>query len=593
MPPPEANRAAEPNPRPLVQTAALLKTIHGDISLIASHPLVIGQDLKLLVDGAEPRLLVAPISSEGGGTVAVLPDLLTLAPVTASAGDAVSALSPRRSVVVPPPLTSLGTFETTGLSNNQTTTIGLPPGIAALPIGARFVATVVPMPRPGVILLVADQATFSVTVTPDPAPPRPARAPVAYPHPSPLAGARVELEIRGTVTHLITKLSTIGGARPPGSARIVELVPIRANVAQAHHGTGAISPYQTAQTKSNPGLSLGDTVRATAQQATSAPPPVPPRSSPSTADQPKPTADRTVPLAPAGTSIMLALRGYGTSTTAGTQATVLGHARGGDLLVRMSDTVLSLETRAPFPPGTALTFEVIADHPRRPDIVLPPPPALVGQPISFEALDETLHTLAAADPAVHASAMSTAVPNSGGSGGAMANIIAYLLGMQSGETRQWLGERAAQTLERTGRAALLGRVGDEIRQAARGGDVQPGEWRQIPVPFHDGDRVTALTVWLMGPQRHHDDDPSHQSPDDEMAVGTRLFVDLSLSRLGPMQLDGYYLDNRLDLTIRFETPLVDAAQVNLNTVFDDVLAIAGLTGTLSFAGLAVGKRDEI
>ena len=63
VPPPEANRAAEPNPRPLVQTAALLKTIHGDISLIASHPLVIGQDLKLLVDGAEPRLLVAPISS--------------------------------------------------------------------------------------------------------------------------------------------------------------------------------------------------------------------------------------------------------------------------------------------------------------------------------------------------------------------------------------------------------------------------------------------------------------------------------------------------------------------------------------------------
>ena len=597
--------------------------------------------MALQIDGPEARLLVAPISIKDDITSATLPKLITLAVVNNSTSETQSALSPMTidvsfsgsldiaknalplAVYAPatPPLavpsssatpTAAGAMATPPLATTSSQIIGLPPTIAALPIGARFLATVVPMPQPGVLYLVADQTAFALTLTPEPTPKQPTWAAIAKPLSMPAAGARVEIEIRGTSTHIIARLSTVDGVPPPGKQQTVEIAP-RHLISGLLHPAAAPSALLTSVPEnfnaSPAGLSIGDKVRATVQQSTA--PPAPTISAPGHPRQP---IDPILSVLPTGAQITLSLQGYGvdsatpTPTTSATPtkalnpvqglvaksaATVLGNSLQGDLLIKVADTVLSLETRAPFPPGTTLQFEMASERSPLPGMPLPPMPPLptpLGPQTEFKALEETLQTLAAADPATHASTLRAAVP--GGGGGAVANMIAYFLGMRSGEARQWLGERAAQTLERTGRVALLGRIGDEIRQVASGGDTQPGEWRQLQIPFHDGERVTALTAWLMNPLRTRDDDASQDSSDDDAENGTRLVVDLSLSRLGPMRFDGFYLDNRLDLTIRSESIVVNDAQANLKTVFDDVLAIAGLTGTLAFAGLAPGQTDE-
>ena len=168
--------------------------------------------------------------------------------------------------------------------------------------------------------------------------------------------------------------------------------------------------------------------------------------------------------------------------------------------------------------------------------------------------------------------------------GAFAKFIAHLFALKTGDARQWLGERAAAALERLGRGALLGRIGEEFRLVERGLADTASEWRQLPLPVHDGDRLGIVTAWLYDPRRGRGDDAGAEAEKE-----THLVVGLTLSRLGDIRLDGFYRPGRFDLAIASALPFDDPVRYSMMQLFDDVMAVSGLTGTLTFRAHAASE----
>jgi hypothetical protein len=550
-------------------TPPRLETDFGTLTVVASTPLPAGRVLSLRIQSADVHLVTVPIALDDHAPAPTFPNILMLAPVpepgtTAAPADNTQTpgLAALAKASVPP---AEGEQKAVGRPRPLPQQ-GLPAVITELPVGARLAGTLLPVAAANKFLLVARDTVLGLTLAHRPDTPEAAGRPFAVPN----TGARLEIEIRGVATHLNAQLVAIADAPITNAKTSVILgpvyVPDRSLQPTQNHAPPSTAPGAPVRTERS-GLSIGQTVPATVQ----------PVAAPSET-QLAPTTSGP----PAATEINLVLRRYGGSRATDTAllpgamvtATVIGHDHQGALLVGVSEQTLRVATAAPFPPGTSLTFEVLPP-PLNDLSTLAPPAGVAGAPRRLDSLTEVIQALAASDPNAHAATVANVLPNAGG--GAMAKLIAYLFALKSGDARQLLGARASSALERIGRGALLGRLGDELRMVERGLGDTANEWRQLPLPFLDGDRLGVITAWLYDGRRGRGDDGGEQ-PDDE----THVIIDLSLSRLGEIRVAGTYRPGRFDMSIASEAPFEDPVRYNMIRIFDDILAVSGMAGALSF-----------
>ncbi|MEQ9199354.1 MAG: hypothetical protein RLN80_05155, partial [Rhodospirillales bacterium] len=71
------------------------------------------------------------------------------------------------------------------------------------------------------------------------------------------------------------------------------------------------------------------------------------------------------------------------------------------------------------------------------------------------------------------------------------------------------------------------------------------------------------------------------NPDPDQAI-KRFLIDLDLSHIGPLQIDGLIGDQSLDLILRTTIPMPDNFREDLNLVYITALEAIGQTGRLTF-----------
>lgn len=547
-----------------------LETDFGTLTAVATTPLPTGRVLQLEIQSADVHLVTVPVTLDGKAPTPSFPTVLTLAQVP-DADVSPAALADQKqpapaAITQTIPSPDLGD-KNVGAPARQLPQQALPVAIADLPVGARITGTLLPVAAANTFLFVTGEPVLSLTLPHRPGPTGQSAASLTVPN----TGTRLEVEIRGTAIHLNARLVQIADTPVANAQTSVILGP---PITARHHAKPTQATQRTPKPPLLSGLSIGQTVAATVH-ASAAP-----------KDAPAPAAPTTTHL-PIPPKVDLVLRGYGAPDISAAPkatawaakqpitATVIGHDQQGALLVAVADQTLRLGTNAPFPPGTNLTFEVAQADPINPSALTPPAAATTAH-MRLESLSQVVEALAASDAAVHGSTVTATLPSA--TGGAMARLIAYLFAMKSGDARQWLGERASTSLDRIGRGALLGRLGDELRSVERGiGDIN-SEWRQLPLPFYDGDRLALVTAWLYDGRRGRNDQGGE--PDDENE--TRVIIDLTLSRLGEIRLDVAYRTDRFDMTIFSETPFEDPVRHNMIGIFDDITAISGIAGALAF-----------
>lgn len=239
-------------------------------------------------------------------------------------------------------------------------------------------------------------------------------------------------------------------------------------------------------------------------------------------------------------------------------------------VVLLGTTPLLLKTSVPVPPGSQLVLKLPAAD------GTVPTEEVAKHASSWPALQELLK--ATTTPALQAfiqqrlPQMNAALPGA---------LLILLAAMQQGDARNWLGRNGIAALEAGGRKALLDNLQNELtRHAEQTSDPVVGEWRVYHLPWLDQGQLHPLHIYV-----HHNQQRQPQGQEAEQNAAkkqTRFVIDVTFTRLGSMQLDGFVQQQQFDLILRSQQPLAPALRDELRAAFTDALGAVGYHGQLLF-----------
>ncbi|NBC34561.1 MAG: hypothetical protein GVY13_17935 [Alphaproteobacteria bacterium] len=204
-------------------------------------------------------------------------------------------------------------------------------------------------------------------------------------------------------------------------------------------------------------------------------------------------------------------------------------------------------------------------------------PPEAGRSDPLPSLRQTLTALAQAQPGLAEQVVRSLIPQPNAA--LPATLLLFLSALRGGDIRAWLGDRVDRALEGAGRSDLARGLAAEFgalsRQTAES-QQQPQDWRSLQVPLYYEGEVNAIRLSM---RREQGGGPEEGVEDGE---GSRFLIDLSLSRLGPLQLDGTLRATSLALTVRSHRVLPLALRQELGAVLDSACGAIGLAAGLSF-----------
>jgi len=385
-------------------------------------------------------------------------------------------------------------------------------------------------------------------------------------------------------------------ATPPPAGKPMLDVPVQLGGNAAHPGgmeappsSPSPAPLPTPEAAPEPDLPQGATVALKILTVT------PPPEQPQKADQPKadprnpglpqnggekanaqPNPTATMVRGDAPTSDAPDLDPPNTPVLHGT---VAGSTPQGQPILATRQGMLALNVQASLPQGAIVTA-ALTDPAAALKGAAPPPPEL--GPMTerdWPAMRQLLNTLASVDRAAAQSLLSTVMPQPNRKLGAALSF--FLSAIRGGDARAWLGDEATSALEKAGRGDLLQQLDREFKSLQQqAGDPLPGDWRPYTLPMFDSNGPMPIRLHVHPIKGDEEEDGPGKGKNG--GKGSRFLLDLELSRLGPMQLDGLVQPNRFDLILRSHTALAPEFRLDLIQIFADSIRAVGYTGGLSF-----------
>ncbi len=158
-------------------------------------------------------------------------------------------------------------------------------------------------------------------------------------------------------------------------------------------------------------------------------------------------------------------------------------------------------------------------------------------------------------------------------------LLLFIAAVRGGDLAAWTGDKPLDTLRNLGKSELINRLGNDFSTLSRTAlDPLPNDWRGLVFPFHSEAELHNIALYYKHEQE--------ENADNDTKKQTRFLFDMSLSRMGMVQLDGlfkpYENHKRLDIIIRTESPLSETMKQTMRQNYTQVLGSAELNGDLSF-----------
>ena len=156
------------------------------------------------------------------------------------------------------------------------------------------------------------------------------------------------------------------------------------------------------------------------------------------------------------------------------------------------------------------------------------------------------------------------------------NILFFLNALKSGDIYSWLGNAATSMLGQI-KPDLLSQLNEDFGLLGRAAmEPQVNDWRTAMIPIFTAMGLEQFRMHT----RHH----KEESDDEELDDGTRFIIDVSLSQLGRLQLDGLVRrkGRQLDLVIRSDNSLSKKINKDITNIFTNFTKSFDVIGNIIF-----------
>jgi len=259
---------------------------------------------------------------------------------------------------------------------------------------------------------------------------------------------------------------------------------------------------------------------------------------------------------------------------------VIGRSALGQSVVQTHAGPIAVSTPTAIPAGTTITFQVEAPFPDSTPEVARAVASKAGQVIlgtrSWPEAEEAVRALSETHPTVAQQLINTLIPRPGASLGSQ--ILFFIAALRGGDIRGWVGDAPIRALQRL-RPELATKLRDDFSTIAKlSDDSSISEWRAYPVPLLNGAEIDLIQFFV---RRNSEEDENEEADEDQ---GTRFVVDVELSRLGRVQLDGLIHDKhkRFDLIVRTDHRLSADIQNGIREIFSQTGEWTGTEGGVTF-----------
>ncbi len=200
-------------------------------------------------------------------------------------------------------------------------------------------------------------------------------------------------------------------------------------------------------------------------------------------------------------------------------------------------------------------------------------PLMSASPL-WPALDDIYQTLLISSPQL-AQMMARTMPSPSAPAQLGPAALLFIAAMRTGNLENWLGDKKIDTLLRLEKSSFLSRLsGDTASALQSGNDAQSSEWRSYPIPMLWQNEISKVMLHM----RHE----REAREDGEEGGGSRFVMDVSLTRMGEVQLDGLVRGKRLDLVVRTELPISHSMQDAMRKAYADALTHTDVYGDIGF-----------
>ncbi len=171
-----------------------------------------------------------------------------------------------------------------------------------------------------------------------------------------------------------------------------------------------------------------------------------------------------------------------------------------------------------------------------------------------------------------------------------ASAMLFIASVRSGDISGWLGDRKIDALTKSGKDTLIKRLMQDAGNTVRANaETSSPEWRSYPMPMVWQNEISKVMLHIK-----HDKDADNKKDNEG---STRFIMDLSLTRMGDVQLDGLLRGKRLDLLVRTQMPISLSMQEAMKKAYADALTGTDIFGELGFQGdikgwMNVLKRED-
>ena len=258
---------------------------------------------------------------------------------------------------------------------------------------------------------------------------------------------------------------------------------------------------------------------------------------------------------------------------------VVGQTARGEPILTTPHGNLVLNTRESVPIATQIAFTAKA-APQQVigvDETLPLIPLDPLRAEAWPALEDALEVITQQAPEA-GQTLRASIPTANTPARLPNTALFFLAALKSGVLESWMGQPQLQALMKAERRDLIERLTGDFRGLARQ-STEPlsGEWRSISIPFFQDEQLSQLQFFV----RHQfgdDEEGDSQSGDKK----TRFVVNLKLSQIGPMQIDGLLKQKQLDIVLRTEAPLTERLRHELREAYRTAIEAADLNGGMTF-----------